>query len=140
MSTRDVNLYGSFEDWFLANMDADSARDLRKYGASCGVGGLCYYSETVGLFNAFEDEIERLATDDYDTDIWQIAKQCDARGVTQLKNALVWIAAEKLAHTLKRDLDEIEVAEEESDGEQDAETSEPCEEGEEGTSVSAAQE
>ena len=112
MSTRDVNLYGSFEDWFLANIDVDSARDLREHGASCGIGGLCYYSETVGLFNAFEDEIERLATDAYDTDIWQIAKQCDARGVTQLINAMVWIAAERLAHELKH---QISVEQEESD-------------------------
>lgn len=111
MSTRDVNLYGSFEDWFLANMDADTARDLRKHGASCGIGGLCYYSETVALFNAFEDEIERLATDDYETDIWQIAKNCDARGVTQLKNALVWAAAERLAYTLQDQFDEEEVEE-----------------------------
>ena len=125
MSTRDVNLYGSFEDWFLANMDSDSARDLRQYGASCGVGGLCYYSETVGLFNAFEDEIERLATDDYDTEIWQIAKQCDARGITQLTNALVWIAAERLAYTLKRHFDDIEADEDEGDHE--AESAELCE-------------
>lgn len=118
MSTRDVNLYGSFEDWFLANIDADSARDLRHYGASCGVGGLCYYSETVALFNAFKDEIERLATDDYETEIWQIAKQCDVRGITQLKNGLVWEAAERLAHKLERQLDEQH---EGTDGDQDGE-------------------
>lgn len=114
MSIRDVNLYRTFEDWFLANMDADTARDLREHGASCGIGGLCYYSETVGLFNAFEDEIERLATDDYDTEIWQIAKQCDARGITQLKNALVWAAAELLAHTLESQFDTVEIEDDES--------------------------
>lgn len=114
MSTRDVNLYGSFEDWFLANIDADGARNLREHGASCGVGGLCYYSESVGLFNAFEDEIERLATDNYDTDIWQIAKQCNSRGITQLKNALVWAAAERLAHTLESQFDMVEIEDEES--------------------------
>jgi hypothetical protein len=101
MSTRDVNLYGCFEDWFLANIDADSAHELRRHGASCGIGGLCYYSETVELFNAFGNEIERLATDDYDVDLWQIAKASDARGITELKNSLVWIAAERLAHQLK---------------------------------------
>lgn len=111
MSTRDVNLYGSFEDWFLANMDADSARDLREHGAGCGVGGLVYYSDTVPLFNAFQDEIETIATDDYDTDLWQIAKACDARSITQLKNALVWAAAERLAHTLQDRFDEAEVEE-----------------------------
>ena len=106
MSTRDVNLYGCFEDWFLANIDADSAHELRRHGASCGIGGLCYYSETVELFNAFGNEIERLATDDYDVDLWQIAKASDARGITGLKNSLVWIAAERLAHQLKFQLAE----------------------------------
>ncbi|MBP6008181.1 MAG: hypothetical protein KA740_10795 [Rhodoferax sp.] len=106
MSTRDVNLYGCFEDWFLANIDADSAHELRRHGASCGIGGLCYYSETVELFNAFGNEIERLATDDYDVDLWQIAKASDARGITELKNSLVWIAAERLAHQLKFQLAE----------------------------------
>ena len=104
MSTRDVNQYGSFEDWFFANMDADSARNLREHGAICGIGGLVYYSDTVPLFNAFQDEIEAIATDNYDTDLWQFAKVCDARGITQLKNALVWAAAERLAHTLQHQL------------------------------------
>ncbi len=117
MSTRDVNLYGSFEDWFLANMDADTARDLREHGASCGIGGICYYGETVELFNAFENEIEILATDDYETDIWQIAKDCDASSITQLKNALVWAAAERLAHTLESHFDMVEIEDDESEDE-----------------------
>ena len=113
MSTRDVNLYGSFEDWFLANMDVDSARDLREHGASCGIGGMVYYSDTVPLFNAFQDEIEAIATDNYDRDLWQFAKVCDARGITQLKNALVWAAAERLAHTLESQFDVIEIEDDE---------------------------
>jgi hypothetical protein len=118
MSTRDVNLYGSFEDWFLANMDADSARDLREYGACCGVGGLVNYSDTVALFNAFENEIEALATDDYDTDLWQFAKCCDARGITQLKNALVWAAAERLAHTFEDYFDQEDDEEDDEDSDE----------------------
>ena len=116
MSIRDVNLYGSFEDWFLANIDADSAHDLREHGANCGVGGLVYYSDTVPLFNAFEDEIETMAMDGYDTELWQFAKGCDARGITQLKNALVWSAAERLAHQFKSHLDAIKT---EADEEQE---------------------
>ena len=119
MSTRDVNLYGSFEDWFLANMGVDSARDLREHGASCGVGGLCYYSETVELFNAFGNEIELLAMDDGDMELWEIAKASEAGGITQLINALVWRAAERLAHNLEDQLDEIEEDEPECDQEGD---------------------
>jgi hypothetical protein len=118
MSTRDVNLYGTFEDWFLANMDADTARDLREHGASCGIGGLCYYSENVELFSAFGDEIELLAMDDGDMELWEIAKASDACGITQLINALVWRAAERLAHNLEDQFDdqpEEEVEEGESD-------------------------
>ena len=117
MSTRDVNLYGSFEDWFLANMDADTARELRRHGASCGIGGLCYHGETVALFNAFGNEIELLVIDDGDMELWEIAKACDAGGITQLINAMVWIAAERLAHTLEAHFDEIEEDEDE-DGEE----------------------
>lgn len=121
MSARDANLYGTFEDWFLANIDADSARDLREHGASCGIGGLCYYGETVELFNAFGNEIELLAIDDGDIELWEIAKASDAGGITQLINALVWMAAERLAHNLEDQLDdqpEEEVEEDESDCEQ----------------------
>jgi hypothetical protein len=108
MSTRNATLYGSFEDWFLANMEADDARVLREYGASSGVGGLCYYSETIALFEAFKDEIESLATDNYRIEICEIAKRCDARSITQLINALVWSAAELLAYKLQRQLKEHE--------------------------------
>lgn len=108
MSTRNATLYGSFEDWFLANMDADDARVLREYGASSGVGGLCYYSETMALFEAFRDEIESLATDDHRIEICEIARNCDARSITQLVNALVWSAAELLAYRLQRQLQERE--------------------------------
>ena len=121
MSTRDANFYGSFEDWFLANIDADTAHELRRHGAACGVGGLCYYSDTVALFDAFGNEIERLATDDYDMDLWQIAKKSDAGGITQLINSLVWIAAERLAHQLE---DQLDAQQEESDADQEVEEGE----------------
>lgn len=119
MSTRDVNLYGTFEDWLLANIDADTARNLREHGASCGIGGLCYYSETVELFNAFGNEIELLAMDDGDMELWEIAKASEAGGITQLINALVWRAAERLAHNLEDQLDEVEEDETECDQEDD---------------------
>lgn len=98
MPTRNVNRYGSFEDWFLANMDADSARNLREHGASCGIGGLIYYSETTALFSAFQAEIQTIALEDYATELWDFARRRDARCITMLANALVWAAAEQLAH------------------------------------------
>ena len=98
MSIKDVNLYGSFEDWFLANMDADSARVLRERGASYGVSGLVYYSETVALFTPFQAEIQYLALEGFATDLWDFARRWDARCMTMLANALVWAAAEQLAH------------------------------------------
>lgn len=104
MSTRDVNAHGSFREWFLANIDAESARNLRDHGASCGIGGLCYYSETRALFHAWGEEIERLATDDYDVELWEIVRRSDARGITQTINALVWMAAERLAYVLEDEL------------------------------------
>ena len=115
MSTRDVSQYGSFEDWFLANMDADSAHTLRNYGASAGVGGLCYYSETVALFNAFEDEIELLAINSLDAEIWKIAAIPRLQSVMELKNFLVWAAAESLAETLKNSFEHEEEKDQDDD-------------------------
>ena len=63
MSTRDVNLYGSFEDWFLANMDADTVLTLREHGASCGVGGLCYLTYPLKTFQRMADARQWLATE-----------------------------------------------------------------------------
>ena len=98
MSIRDVNLYGCFEDWFLANIDADSARVLRERGAICGVPGLVYYSETTALFSAFQAEIQTTALEGYSIDLWEFARRWDARCMTMLANTLVWAAAEQLAH------------------------------------------
>lgn len=112
MSTRDVNLYKSFQEWFYENIDLESMRTLCDHGANAGIGGLCYYSETSTLFNAFKGEIEEIATGNYETELWQIAKRCDARDITQLVNALVWEAAERLALGNGDYLDELRAEEE----------------------------
>ncbi len=108
MSSRDVNSYKSFQEWFYENIDLESMRTLCHYGANAGIGGLCYYSETTALFNVFKDEIEELATRNYETDLWEIARHSDARGITQLINALVWEAAERLAALGLDYLDSVE--------------------------------
>jgi hypothetical protein len=107
MSTRNVNSYKSFVEWFYENIDLESMRTLRDYGASAGVAGLIYCSETTALFNAFKDEIEEIATGNYETELWQIAKRCDSRSITQLVNTLVWEAAERLARGNGAYLDEL---------------------------------
>ena len=112
MSTRDVNLYKSFQEWFFENIDVETARNLRDHGARCGIDGLRHYSETVALFNAFKNEIVARATHIDETDIWEIAKRCDALGTTQQINALVWTAAEGIAHGYGDYLDELKEEEE----------------------------
>ena len=108
MSTRDVNLYKSFREWFYENVDLESMRTLCRYGASAGIGGLCYCSETTALFNAFKDEIQELATCNYEIELWELARHNDARDITQLINAIVWSAAEKLAGRECDCLDSVE--------------------------------
>lgn len=117
MSTRDVNLYKSFHEWFLANIDADTARTLRDHGASHRIAGLSEYSETVALFSAFRSEICCIAIEPHSRELWKFASWCRAGCMTTLANALVWAAAEQLAHSLKLIFDVMEAkdAEQKSD-------------------------
>ena len=112
MSTQNVNLYRSFKEWFFETLDLESMRTLRSHGASAGIKGLFNCSETTALFKAFKDEIEEIATGNYETELWVIARDCDARSITQLINALVWTAAEGLAHGVGDYLDELRAEEE----------------------------
>ena len=104
--------YGSFEDWFLNEMDADQVRTLRDYGASCGVGGLIYQSDIWALFDRFGSEIEDLAKEATGGSLGEIVANQGIESVDQLITQLVWAAAEHLAVTLE---DEFDADEEEED-------------------------
>lgn len=89
----------TFKEWLQCHVDPEHLRCLCEYGAAAtGVPGLIYYRETVAIFGAFTDEIEEIAQ--HYGGIGRIAIRSDAYGITQLINALVWMAAEHYADQL----------------------------------------
>lgn len=113
--THECENYGTFEDWFLNEIDADQANDLRNYGAGCGLGGLINSYEISALFNRFASEIEDCAKDASGSELWEIAKKREVSSVCELVTLLVHGAAEHLALVHKKMFEEDETAEEEEE-------------------------
>lgn len=88
----------TFREWMQRHLGAEDLRCLSEYGAQAGVPGLIYYRETLGLYEAFAEEIEEIAQ--LYGGIGKIAIRSDAYGITQLINALVWTVAEHHARDL----------------------------------------
>lgn len=97
----------NFRAWFNANLRA-SARDIANNGADCGYPCITYTSDTIKIFDRFEDEIWEMAVDD--------AEQLGCKNVAEMiagfrrddmlaniatfKNLMVWYACETLAREL----------------------------------------
>ena len=111
--------YGSFEDWFLNEMDRDQVEALRLYGASCGVSGLINDYDIWALFDRFGAEIESLAEDATGESPVQIGVNAGAESVGELVRHVVWIAAEHLAVKLEEAFEEDEDCDDETDGDDD---------------------
>ncbi len=105
-SFRSLDSYRSFDHWFLANVDADTARGLREHGAVWGVSAIKTHADAIALFTVFEAAIEQLATDHYEVRLWKIAKVSEARRISDLQYTLVMMAIERLAHLLEYTLEE----------------------------------
>lgn len=97
----------TFRDWLEENMDADELRDLSEHGASGGFSGLTYYSETVALYDRFEDEIWDAMYEDAPVEGMSILSfmaslggSKDVGSMDQLKNLLVWYMAERTAREI----------------------------------------
>lgn len=97
----------SFRDWMQANFDKDDLRDIARYGCGNGFPGLTYYTDTVKLYDRFEDEIWERAYEyaegmDYTSilDMLANANGADVATGTQFKNLMVWLVAEEIAREL----------------------------------------
>lgn len=94
----------SFRAWFNANL-RESAHDIAKHGADCGYPCITYTSDTIKIFDRFEDEIWEMAVDDaYQLGCKNVAEMIagfrrdDMLGdIGRFKNLMVWYACEKLA-------------------------------------------
>ena len=109
-----MNAYDNISDYILQNFAKEDIRTLANNGASGGVSGLIYYSETSKLYDMFKDEIWSMIEDDiFGTDttpLQYIASLNGGEHVTDdmtLKNLLVWYAFEICA-ALTSDILEME--------------------------------
>jgi len=109
-----MKAYDNISDYILQNFAKEDIRTLANNGASGGVSGLIYYSETSELYDMFKDDIWSLIEDDiFGTDttpLQYIANLNGGENVTDdmtLKNLLVWYAFEICA-ALTSDILEME--------------------------------
>jgi hypothetical protein len=108
MASNDIENFGTFEDWFLATMDRDSAETLRDYGAEAGVCGLTNYSDIWALYDRFGSEIEGLALEAWGAELWEVARDRSVESIDELITLVVHAAAESLAHSLANEFEDDE--------------------------------
>ena len=96
-----MNAYDNISDYILQNFAKEDIRTLANNGASGGVSGLVYYSETSKLYDMFKVEIWAMIEDDIfpsdTTPLQYIANLNGGENVLDdmtLKNLLVWYAFE----------------------------------------------
>lgn len=96
--------YDNITDYIIQNFDKDDIRTLAEHGASGGVSGLIYYSETSKLYDIFKDDIWNIIEDDLcgsdKTPLEYIAELNGSEHVitdTSMRNLLVWYAFEVCA-------------------------------------------
>lgn len=102
----------TFKSWMMANLK-ESLPDIANHGADSGFPGITYYSDTVALYDKFEDEIWEALNEDAEdlgnsNPIELIATFNGAKNVsdaTTFKNLLTWYMAERIAreYTDKRE-------------------------------------
>lgn len=120
MASNGIENFGTFEDWFLATMDRDSAETLRDYGAGAGVCGLTNDSDIWALYDRFGSEIEDLALGAWGAELWEVARDRRVESVGELITLIVHAAAESLAHSLADEFEGDEEEEEEEEEEDEA--------------------
>lgn len=97
----------TFKEWFEDNL-GESAVDIALHGADAGYPCITYTSDTVDVYNQFEDEIYEMLNEDADDmgydNIEMMISQFNRSDMLsspdQRKNLLVWYACERLAHQL----------------------------------------
>jgi len=98
----------TFEQWLKANLTKGDLTALAEHGAQNGFPGLTYYSDTCALYDKFSEEIWALAIEEAEQagnrNVFEMIAQFgganDVGNETQMKNLLVWYAAEHYARKL----------------------------------------
>jgi len=104
-------LNGTFENW-LKEMEKENEgylSDLSEWGATGGVAGMTYYSETTELYDKYENEIWKFLdqmADEFGQTVLEMINESAQRldnGIyssTDFKNYVVWFYAETKAREI----------------------------------------
>lgn len=90
--------HSTFRKWFDKNMDSDTRRCIREYGAAATAPvGMIYYEETTELYRRYKEEIWEIVLDCCGGSISDLIERHDLSDPVQFENWMVWAAAEILA-------------------------------------------
>ena len=100
-----------FRKWFKRHLEED-AQDICLHGADAGYPEITYTSDTVRVYNRFEDDIYDMLNEDADEmgykspeELIATFRRSDMLSTPdQRKNLLVWYACEKVAREMNPDL------------------------------------
>ena len=95
----------SFKGWMLEQFEPCELRDIAQHGADAGWSGLTYYSDTIELYERFEEDLWGMLIEDADAHglkhpLALVASFAGAAGVESdmaFRNLIVWYAAERVA-------------------------------------------
>lgn len=96
----------TFQEWMLEQYTHNQLADLSNHGAQGGFSGMIYYTETTALYDKYCDDIWEMLEEDRESYgnsncLELVASFNGANYVSndeQLKNLLVWYAAERIAY------------------------------------------
>jgi len=96
----------TFKEWMLKHFDADEIKDISNHGVDGGFNGLIYTTECVKLHDEYEKELWDMLYEDakefgFDNvpafmATWN--RKDMLNDLDQIKNMIVWYAAEKIAN------------------------------------------
>ena len=106
MDIDDIELYGTFEDWFRGVMDRDTVKTIRENGA-WAIGALNDSYMIWALFDRFGSDISDLALAQSGMELWEMVSDRKPMTVGHIMEELIHIAAESLAHSLADEFEEV---------------------------------
>lgn len=90
-----------FKQWMIDNYEHNQLADIANHGCCGGVNGMIYYTETAALYKRFSDELHSIIEEYRDATGENPRYVTDELGdFVRFANAVVWFAAEWIAHEL----------------------------------------
>ena len=91
----------SFKQWLVSEYDHNQLADIANHGCTGGVSGMIYYKETFDLYQQFSASLHEILSEYKDaTGEWPKYVTDELGDDVRFANALVWFAAEWVAHEI----------------------------------------